>query len=203
MTIRPLLLLLACLPSAIRAQNPLMPLLAPWKGSVVESIEWTYRGVSTAVTTHPHRFWAMNRRSLVLRDTVQLETMLPDLPPEGELLIGMSADAATARIGFRLIGSGFCIVDSGLWPERDGSLRGRARAILPNESFYLAVAAHFDSVERKGRWDLVTDDGAFKLRMVFRAARPDDEPLPRQLTSREEVALRRRDKLHDSEPHCG
>ncbi len=197
------LLLLAGNPGALVAQqHPVYKEVAPWNGAVLESAEITYRGTTARMIGRQPRLVATERCCLLMREFLTFDQPLPNLlPTEGEMAIGLSSLGSRVAITIRLQGTSFCINHETLRMERDGALRGRVKAVLPNENLFLEAQLAFDDAEQKGRWDLVTGDGTLTIRFVFRAGRPEDGPLPPYLTQREANSIRRRNQ-REVEPHC-
>ncbi|MBK9977148.1 MAG: hypothetical protein IT358_03650 [Gemmatimonadaceae bacterium] len=198
-----LLFLIAELPSAAAAQqHPVYDEIAPWNGAVLESAEITYRGTTATMIGRQPRLVATGRCCLLIREYLKFDRPIPNLlPTEGEMVIGLSRAGSRVMVTIRLHGTSFCVNHGSLWRERDGTLKGRVKAVLPNENFFLQSQLRFDGTEQKGRWDLVTGDGTLNIRFVFRAGRPEDGPLPLYLTAREARSIRQRNR-REVEPHC-
>ena len=198
-----LLLLLLGRPLFLAAQqHPVYKEVAPWSGAVLESAEITYRGTTATMVGRQPRLVATERCCLLMRELLTFDQALPNLlPTEGQVAIGLTSLGSKVLVTFRLQGTSFCVNHEPLRVERDGTLRGRVMAVLPNENLYLDALLAFDATEQKGRWDLVTGDGTLSIRLVFRAGQPEDGPLPPYLTQREANSIRRKNQ-REVEPHC-
>lgn len=198
-----LLLFTACASAPTARQHPVYAVLAPWSGDVLESAEITYRGTTASMVGPRPRLVAMSRWNLLLREDVRFDRDVPNLlPTEGELVIGLNARSQSeVDVTIRLQGTSFCVNHAPLWKNRDGVVEGTVKAILPNENQFLKARLMFDDSEQKGRWDLVTGDGTLNIRLVFRAGRPEDGPVPRYLTQAEARSIRRQNQ-RETEPHC-
>ncbi|MFN8669936.1 MAG: hypothetical protein U0164_22325 [Gemmatimonadaceae bacterium] len=197
------LLLLSGVPAvACAQQHPPFKEVADWNGAVLESAEITYRGTTARMIERQPRMVATARCCLLIREELRFDQPIPELlPTEGEIVIGLTRADTRVLVTIRLHGTSFCVNHAALWPQRDGSLEGRVKAVLPNENFYLNARLQFDHTEQKGRWDLVTGDGRFNIRFVFRAGRPEDGPLPAYWTQREAASVRQANR-REREPHC-
>ncbi len=183
-------------------QHPVYKEIADWNGAVLESAEISYRGTTATMIERQPRLVATARCCLLIREFLKFDQPIPNLlPTEGEMVIGLARAASRVLVTIRLHGTSFCVNHGTLWPQRDGTLAGRVKAVLPNENFYLESQLSFDRAEQKGRWDLVTGDGKLSIRFVFRAGRPEDGPLPPYWNQREARSVQQANR-REREPHC-